>query len=82
MEKKKLNLDQETTSIEAGLQQYKSAKESLENDISALRDNVKDLRKQEKEISEQIANNKQRIQQSDRFWSAIQGIGIDPEKVT
>ena len=82
MEKKKQNLDQETTSIEAGLQQYKSAKESLEKDISALRDNVKDLRKQEKEISNQITKNTQRIQQSDRFWSAIQGMSIDPEKVT
>ncbi len=82
MEKKKQYLDQETTSIEAELQKYKSAKESLENNISALRDNVKDLRKQEKEILNQISNNMQRVQQSDRFWSAIQGMGIDPEKVT
>lgn len=82
LKQKKKNLDQEITSIEAGLQKSKSAKESLENDISALRDNMKDLRKQESELSEQISRNAKRIKQSDKFWSAIRGMGIDADKIT
>lgn len=43
------------------MQKYKRAKEYLQKDISALRNNVKDLKKQNKDKSEHIEDNMQRI---------------------
>lgn len=78
MENRRQNLTEDISTIDGKLQDRNRVKESLEKEISTLRESANSLKKQERNILVQIGKNMERIEKFDRFWSAVEGMGINP----
>ena len=81
MENRKEQLIKDVSSVDGVLKEKIRAKESLEKEISDLRTITSPLKQQEKDISNEINRDSDRIAKSDRFWSAAGAMGIDPIRV-
>lgn len=69
------------SSIDAKLKEKNSVKESLDAKISEMQETLSSLKKQEKEISDRIKKNSERIEKSDRFWSTVKDMAFDPTSI-
>ena len=81
MENRKDHLAQDVSAVDKELKEKKGAKASLEKEVSELRESVSSLKKQEKTMADGIKRDSDRIAKSDRFWSAVEGMGIDPARI-
>ena len=81
MEDRKDHLEQDVSEVDKELKAKNGVKASLEKEVSELRESVSSLKKQKKEITEEMKKNSGRIVKSDRFWSAVEGMIIDPARI-
>jgi predicted nucleic acid-binding Zn-ribbon protein len=81
LENRKGHLENDVSSTDGELKEKNRVKESLEKEISELREIASSLKKQEKDITDEIKKNGERIEKSDKFWSAVKNMGIDPRRI-
>ncbi len=81
MENRKDHLAQDLSAVDKELKAKNGAKASLEKEVSELRESASSLKKQGKTMADGIKRDSGRIAKSDRFWSAVEGMGIDPARI-
>ncbi len=81
MEDMKRRLEDDVSSIDAKLKEENRVKGSLDAEISEMQETIRSLKEQEVEINDKIKKYRERIERSDRFWSAITDMAIDPNGI-